>query len=155
MKKFLLTVAVAAIVAGAAFAEDVTDALNTAGSAVSAMSESANVSESLQGVWFDKKFNCNWQFQVNSGSDVFCVLKDADTNAVIYQFNKNKVKNFRAESQTNSFVISWESEEKNRVYKFSKSISVDLDLQLDIFNNYYNERHNAKIKYVSADARVN
>lgn len=154
MKKLFTVIAVATVLATGVFAEDVTNGLNAASDAVSAMSEGANISETLQGVWFDQKYNCNWQFQVNSGSDVFCVLKDADSGAVIYSFNKKKVKNFRAEATTNGFTISWESEPKNRIYKFNKALSSDLDLQLDIFHNVYQERHSAKIKYVSADARI-
>ena len=154
MKKIFTVFALAAVLSAGAFAEDVTSGLNAATGAAEAIGEVANVSETLQGVWFDKKYNCNWQFQVNSGSDIFCVLKDADSGAVIYSFNKNKVKNFRAEASTNAFTISWESEAKNRIYKFSKAISMDSDLDLDIYHNVYQERHSAKITYVSADARI-
>lgn len=154
MKKIFTVFALAAVLSAGAFAEDVTSGLNAATGAAEAIGEVANVSETLQGVWFDKKYNCNWQFQVNSGSDIFCVLKDADSGAVIYSFNKNKVKNFRAEASTNAFTISWESEAKNRVYKFSKAISMDSDLDLDIYNNVYEERHNAKITYVAGQASV-
>ncbi len=154
MKKLFVAIAAAALLGAAAFAEDVTSGLNAATGAADAIGEVANVSETLQGVWFDKKYNCNWQFQVNSGSDIFCVLKDADSGAVIYSFNKNKVKNFRAEAKTNAFTISWECEAKNRIYKFSKAISMDSDLDLDIYNNVYEERHNAKITYVAGQASV-
>lgn len=154
MKKLFVAIAAAALLGAAAFAEDVTSGLNAATGAADAIGEVANVSETLQGVWFDKKYNCNWKFQVNSGSDIFCVLKDADSGAVIYSFNKNKVKNFRAEAKTNAFTISWECEAKNRIYKFSKAISMDSDLDLDIYNNVYQERHNAKITYVAGQASV-
>lgn len=155
MKKLFTVIAVATVLAAGVFAEDVTNGLNAASDAVSAMSEGANISETLQGVWFDQKYNCNWQFQVNSGSDIFCVLKDADSGAVIYSFNKKNVKNFRAEAKTNAFTISWECEAKNRIYKFSKAIASDTDLELDIFNNVYQERHSAKITYVTGQASVN
>lgn len=154
MKKLFVAIAAAALLGAAAFAEDVTSSLNAATGAADAIGEVANVSETLQGVWFDKKYNCNWQFQVNSGSDIFCVLKDADSGAVIYSFNKKNVKNFRAEAKTNAFTISWECEAKNRIYKFSKAISMDSDLDLDIYNNVYEERHNAKITYVAGQASV-
>jgi len=154
MKKLFTAFAVAAALTTSVFAEDVTGGVDAVTGAASAIGEVANVSETLQGVWFDKKYNCNWQFQVNSGSDIFCVLKDADSGAVIYSFNKNKVKNFRAEAKTNAFTISWECEAKNRIYKFSKAISMDSDLDLDIYNNVYEERHNAKITYVAGQASV-
>ncbi|MEE3411914.1 MAG: hypothetical protein VZQ47_04095 [Treponema sp.] len=155
MKKLFVAIAAAALLGAAAFAEDVTGGVDAVTGAASAIGEVANVSETLQGVWFDKKYNCNWQFQVNSGSDIFCVLKDADSGAVIYSFNKKNVKNFRAEAKTNAFTISWECEAKNRIYKFSKAIASDTDLELDIFNNVYQERHSAKITYVAGQASVN
>ena len=154
MKKLFTAFAVAAVLAAGLYAEDVTGGVDAVTGAAQSIGEVANVSETLQGVWFDSKYNCNWQFQVNSGSDIFCVLKDADSGAVIYSFNKKNVKNFRAEAKTNAFTISWECEAKNRIYKFSKAIASDTDLELDIFNNVYQERHSAKIKYVNADARI-
>jgi len=154
MKKLFVAIAAMAVLTAGAFAKDVTKALDAASDTASAMTEGANISETLQGTWFDKKYNCNWQFQVNSGSDIFCVLKDADSGAVIYSFNKNRVKNFRAESTTNGFTISWECEPKNRVYKFSKALSLDSDLDLDIYHNVYEERHNTKIKYVTGEASI-
>ena len=154
MKKILVAIAAVALLGAAVFAEDVTSGFDAATGAVNAIGEVANVSETLQGVWFDQKYNCNWQFQVNSGSDIFCVLKDADSGAVIYSFNKKNVKNFRAEAKTNAFTISWECEAKNRIYKFSKAIASDTDLELDIFNNVYQERHSAKITYVAGQASV-
>ncbi len=154
MKKLFTVFAAAAVLAAGLYAQDVTNAMDTINTAGNAIGEATGASESLQGVWFDKKYNCNWQFQVNTGSEAFCVLKDADTNAVIYTFTRSNVKNFRGEMQSNQFVLSWESEAKNRVYKFAKDFSGSKDLKLDIYHNVYQERHNATITYVSADARV-
>jgi len=155
MKKLFTAFAVAAVLAAGLYAQDVTSGIDAATGAANAIGEVANVSETLQGVWFDQKYNCNWEFQVNTGSDAFCVLKDADTGAVIYTFRRGNVKNFKGEMESNKFVLSWDSDIKNRTYKFTKGFSTDLDLQLDIYHNVYEERHNAKIKYVSADARIN
>ena len=154
MKKIFTIFAVAAIMAAGAFAQDVTGGVDAVTGAAAAVGEVANVSETLQGVWFDKKYNCNWQFQVNSGSDAFCVLKDADTGAVIYTFTRAKVKNFKGEMESNKFVLSWECPAKNRIYKFSKDFAGNTDLNLDIFNDYYQERHSAKITYVAGEASV-
>jgi len=154
MKKLFTVFAVAAVMTAGAFAQDVTGAMNTAAEAANAVGEAANVSETLQGTWFDSKYNCNWQFQVNTGSDAFCVLKDADTGATIYTFTRDKVKNFKGEMESNKFVLSWECPEKNRIYKFLKGFDSTKDIQLDIYHNVYQERHSATIKYVSADARV-
>ena len=155
MKKLFVAIAAAALLGAAAFAEDVTSGFDAATGAVNAVGEVANVSETLQGVWFDQKYNCNWQFQVNTGSDAFCVLKDADSGAVIYTFTRAKVKNFKGEMESNKFVLSWECPAKNRIYKFVKDFSADRDLQLDVYHNVYEERHSAKIKYVAGEASVN
>lgn len=155
MKKLFTAFAVAAVLAAGLYAEDVTGGVDAVTGAAAAVGEVANVSETLQGVWFDSKYNCNWQFQVNTGSDAFCVLKDASSGATIYSFTRAKVKNFKGEMEANKFVLSWECPAKNRIYKFVKDFSANADLQLDIFNDYYQERHSAKITYVSADARIN
>ena len=155
MKKLFTAFAVAAVLAAGLYAEDVTGGVDAVTGAAAAVGEVANVSETLQGVWFDSKYNCNWQFQVNTGSDAFCVLKDASSGATIYSFTRAKVKNFKGEMEANKFVLSWECPAKNRIYKFVKDFSGNADLQLDIFNDYYQERHSAKITYVSADARIN
>ena len=155
MKKLFTAFAVAAVLAAGAFAEDVTGGVDAVTGAATAIGEVANVSETLQGVWFDSKYNCNWQFQVNTDSNAFCVLKDASSGAVIYTFTRAKVKNFKGEMEANKFVLSWECPEKNRIYKFAKDFSGSANLQLDIFNNVYNERHSATITFVEGDARVN
>ena len=154
MKKIFVAIAVAAVLAAGAFAEDVTSGVDSLTGAAAAVGEVVDAKETLQGTWFDKKYNCNWCFQVNSGSDVFCVLRDATTNAVIYSFSRNNVKNYRAEATTSAFTLSWESEPKARLYRFSKSYTMDTDLDIDIYNNSYNERHKTKISYVSGEASV-
>ncbi len=155
MKKLFTAFAVAAVLAAGLYAEDVTGGVDAVTGAASAIGEVANVSETLQGEWFDSKYNCNWQFQVNSGSDAFCVLKDATSGATIYTFTRANVKNFKGEMEANKFVLSWECPAKNRIYKFVKGFTADKDLQLDIFHNVYQERHSAKITFVSSDARIN
>ena len=154
MKKLFSAFAVAAVLAAGLYAEDVTGGMDAVTGAAQTIGETVGVSETLQGVWFDSKYNCNWQFQVNTGSDAFCVLKDADTGATIYTFTRDKVKNFKGEMESNKFVLSWECPEKNRIYKFLKGFDSTKDIQLDIYHNVYQERHSATIKYVSADARV-
>lgn len=154
MKKFLIAAAVAALAVTGVFAEDVTGGLNALGDAGKAVGEITGTTESLQGTWFDKKYNCNWVLQINSSSDVFCILRDADTNAAIYSFTKGNVQNFKSEASSNGFTISWDSAAKNRTYKFTKPLSSTRDLDIDIYHNVYNERHRTTISYVAADARV-
>ena len=154
MKKLFTVFAVAAVMAAGAFAQDVTGGVDAVTGAAATVGEVANVSETLQGVWFDQKYNCNWQFQVNSGTDAFCVLKDASSGAVIYTFTRAKVKNFKGEMEANKFVLSWECPAKNRIYKFVKEFAGNSDLLLDIYNDYYKERHSTRITFVNADARV-
>ena len=154
MKKLFTAFAVAAALTAGAFAQDVTGGVDAVTGAASAIGEVANVSETLQGTWFDQKFNCNWVFQVNNDSKVFCVLKDASSGATIYSFTRAKVKNFKGEMEANKFVLSWECPAKNRIYKFSKEFAGNSDLLLDIYNDYYKERHSTRITYVSGEASV-
>ena len=154
MKKLFTAFAVAAVLTAGAFAQDVTGGVDAVTGAAAAVGEVANVSETLQGTWLDSKYNCNWVFQVNSGSEAFCVLKDASSGAVVYKFTRGNVKNFKGEMEANKFVLSWECPAKNRIYKFSQEFAGNSDLLLDIYNDYYKERHNARITYVSGEANI-
>lgn len=144
MKKFLIAIAVAAVAATGLFAQNVSDALN----AVGAATEAAGVSESLQGTWYDKKYDCNWVFSLNSNATALCELRDAPTNELIYKFTKNNVQNYKQSMDvTNGLTIEFECAETNRKYKFVKPISGSPDLNMYVYNTAYDEKHEPTIVY--------
>lgn len=148
MKKFLIAFAVAAIAVAGAFAQDaVSDAMATAEAA------REEVPQSLQGTWYDKKYDCNWVLSVNANATALAKLVDASTGNVYYTFTKNNVKNFNQEfTVTNGAVITFECPAKNRTYRFVKPIS-NPDLDIDIYNTVYEERHTATVTFKSVEAK--
>lgn len=148
MKKFLIAFAVAAIAVAGAFAQDaVSDAMAAAESA------REEVPQSLQGTWYDKKYDCNWVLSVNANATALAKLVDASTGNVYYTFTKNNVKNFNQEfTVTNGAVITFECPAKNRTYRFVKPIS-NPDLDIDIYNTVYEERHTATLSFKNVEAK--
>ena len=143
MKKFLIAFAVAAIAVAGSFAQD---ALADAKAAAEDAREA--VPQSLQGTWYDKKYDCNWILSVNATADGVAKLVDASTGHVYYTFTKNNVQNFKQEYDiTNGVIISFECAAKNRSYKFTKPISSSTDLNIDIYHKAYEERHKATITF--------
>lgn len=148
MKKFLIAFAVAAIAVAGAFAQD---AVSDAMAAAEAARE--DVPQSLQGTWYDKKYDCNWVLSVNANATALAKLVDASTGNVYYTFTKNNVKNFNQEfTVTNGAVITFECPAKNRTYRFVKPIS-NPDLDIDIYNTVYEERHTATLSFKSVEAK--
>ena len=146
MKKFLIAFAVAAIAVAGSFAQDaVADAMAAAEAA------REEVPQSLQGTWYDKKYDCNWVFSLITTEKALCKLVDASTGHVYYKFTKDNVQNFQQKHDVTSGVtISFECAAKNRKYVFNKSISGTLDLNIDIYNTSYEERHQATITFKGA-----
>ncbi len=148
MKKFLIAFAVAAIAVAGAFAQD---AVSDAMAAAEAARE--DVPQSLQGTWYDKKYDCNWVLSVNANATALAKLVDASTGNVYYTFTKNNVKNFNQEfTVTNGAVITFECPAKNRTYRFVKPIS-NPDLDIDIYNTVYEERHTATLSFKNVEAK--
>ncbi len=145
MKKFLIAFAVAAIAVAGVFAQD----LDEAKAAVEATRE--EVPQSLQGTWYDSKYDCNWVFSLNATETALCKLVDASTGSVYYTFTKNNVQNFKQEYDlTNGAIVTFECAAKNRIYKFIKPISGTPDLNIDIRHTVYNENHRATIVFKGA-----
>ena len=153
MKKFLIAFAVAAIAVAGAFAQD---ALSDATSAAKAAAESAreDVPQSLQGTWYDSKYDCNWILSLNATEKGLAKLVDASTGSVYYTFTKDNVKNFQQKYDvTNGAVITFECPAKRRTYKFIKPISGTMDLDIEIYHTYFKETHKTTITYKNAEIK--
>ena len=108
----------------------------------------------MQGTWYDKKYDCNWVLSVNATATSLAKLVDASTGHVYYTFTKNNVQNFNQEYNiTNGAIITFDCPAKNRSYKFVKPISGTGDLEIDIYNTVYEERHKAKIVFKGVDVQ--
>ncbi len=145
MKKFLIAFAVAAIAVAGVFAQNFDDAKAAAEAA------REEVPQSLQGTWYDSKYDCNWVFALNTTETALCKLVDASTGSVYYTFTKNNVQNFKQEYDlTNGATITFECAAKNRIYKFIKPISGTMDLNIEIYHKVFAETHKATIVFKGA-----
>lgn len=155
MKKFLVAFTVAAFVVMGAFAQD--DSLNTAVGAVGAVGQVAadnGASGTIQGTWYDSKYDCLWVLNVDSTAKGLVELRDAN-GGLIYKFTRNNVQNFKLGAASDGVTVSFDCAEKNRQYKFTKPISGAKDLKLHVYNTEYNETHDATITFRSASATQN
>ncbi len=149
MKKFLIAFAVAAIAVAGSFAQDA-----IADAQAAAVAAREEVPQSLQGTWYDKKYDCNWVLSVNATATSLAKLVDAKTGHVYYTFTKNNVQNFQQHyDMTNGAVISFDCAAKNRSYKFIKPISGTPDLNIEIYHKYYQETHNPTITFKGVDVK--
>lgn len=108
------------------------------------------VPQSLQGIWYDEKYNCNWVFKVNASDEPICDLRDASSNRLIYKFTKENVQNFALTPSRDAVTITFDCSAKNRNYKFARQVAGTSDIDLDIYNSKYNTRHTATIVYKGA-----
>lgn len=139
MKKFLLTLLVAAVAVTGAFAQtSLSDALNEADAAVSKAA-----AEFPKGTWVDANYDAAWEFGVNNT----LVLKDSKTGEVIYNFVPSKRKNFKINASDAGLVISFRCEETQRTYKFTKPVNLSTDIILEIDADFLNEHYKVNMKF--------
>lgn len=147
MKKFIIAFAVAAIAVTGIFAQDA-DTM----AAIEAARE--EVPQSLQGTWYDSKYDCNWVMAFNVTEKALCKLVDASTGSVYYTFTKDNVENFSQNyDMVNGVIISFDCAAKNRKYKFIKPVAGTTDLEIEIYNTYYKEIHKARITFKGAEVK--
>ena len=140
MKKFLLTLLVAAMaVTGAVAQNNLSDALNQADAEIAKAAE-----QFPKGTWIDTNWDAAWEFGVNNTIK----LKDAKTGALIYNFTKDKRSNFKVNMSNAGLEISFRCEETKRTYKFTKPVTLDtsitMDIDYDLEPNHYKVTMNFK-----------
>ena len=124
MKKFLVTLFVAALAVTGAFAQGkVGEALAQADAEIAKAAE-----QFPKGTWIDSKWDALWVFGVNNT----ITLKDAKTGEVIYNFTPITRKNFKIDVSENGLVISFRCEDTKRTYKFTKPVTLDTSITMDI-----------------------
>lgn len=124
MKKFLVTLLVAALAVTSAAAQGkIKDALDQADAEIAKAGE-----QFPKGTWVDSKWDALWVFGVNNT----ITLKDAKTGDVIYNFTKDKRSNFKVNVSDAGLVISFRCDETQRTYKFTKPATLDTSITMDI-----------------------
>lgn len=124
MKKFLVTLLVAALAVTGAFAQGkVKDALTQADAEITKAAE-----QFPKGTWVDSNWDALWVFGVNNT----ITLKDAKTGEVIYNFAPSTRKNFKIDVSDKGLVISFRCEDTKRTYKFTKPVTLDTSITMEI-----------------------
>lgn len=139
MKKFLLTLLVAAVAVTGAFAQGkVGDALKQA---------DAEINKALdqfpKGTWVDSNWDALWVFGVNNT----ITLKDAKSGAVIYNFTPSKRSNFKINATNAGLEISFRCEDTKRTYKFTKPVTLDTSITMDIDYDLEPQHYTVNMKF--------
>ena len=108
--------------------------------------ERPSVAGSIQGTWYDEKYDCNWTLDVGA-SNQSITLRDASSDALIYKFTNDNIQNFDFAKGSDGITIQFDCAAKNRNYKFKKALNLSKDLDMDIYNSKFNTRHQTVIVY--------
>jgi hypothetical protein len=107
MKKILALLALALVGAVSAFALDLGD---------------------IKGTWQDKNWDADWTFS----ADGSIVLTKTSTGETVFKFTDSNVKNFKPVVSTSEVGFSFTCAETQRSYKFTKPISLGVDLNMTV-----------------------
>lgn len=122
MKKLIGILAVMALAATSSFALDLGD---------------------VQGTWKDSKWDANWTFATDGKIN----LTKASTGESVFTFNDSNVKNFKLDAGISGVTISFDCEETERSYKFTKPLTLNADLEMHIDPNWTSTSYDTTIKF--------
>ena len=122
MKKILAFAAVAVMAVAGAFALDLGE---------------------IKGTWQDKNWDANWTFN----ADGKIVLTKASSGETVFTFDDSNVQKFKILPTTSGLSISFDCEETERSYKFTKPITLNADLDMHIDPKWTSEGYDVKIKF--------
>ncbi len=109
----------------------------------------------VTGTWKDENYDANWTFGASTSGDGQIVLTIASTGEVVYTFNSTNTSNFETKATTEGFVVQFYCKDNERFYKFTKPISLDANLKMDIDRDWTDEPYNVTITYQTAGAGLN
>ena len=93
----------------------------------------------IQGTWQDS----NWTFN----ADGKIVLTKASSGETVFTFDDSNVQKFKILPTTSGLSISFDCEETERSYKFTKPITLNADLDMHIDPKWTSEGYDVKIKF--------
>lgn len=93
----------------------------------------------IQGTWQDS----NWTFN----ADGKIVLSKASSGETVFTFDDSNVQKFKILPTTSGLSISFDCEETERSYKFTKPITLNADLDMHIDPKWTSEGYDVKIKF--------
>lgn len=125
MKKILSLLAVMAFCVIGAFAQDV---------------------EFPTGTWTDEKWNAEWVFAKDKVE-----LFDASTGDLVYTFTKSNTEDFKLTPSTKGLTLSFSCAETSRSYKFTKPVSLDTGLEMEIDPDWTDVDYKVTIKFKKID----
>ena len=97
----------------------------------------------IQGTWQDSNWDANWTFN----ADGKIVLTKASSGETVFTFDDSNVQKFKILPTTSGLSISFDCEETERSYKFTKPITLNADLDMHIDPKWTSEGYDVKIKF--------
>ena len=134
MKKILALVAVALVAIGSSFA----------------------AGAQIEGTWLDPNWNANWTLGADSDGNFAVTLSNAKTGKVIYTFTKKNIDgdDFKWEAGVDGITLTFSCKKTLRSYKFTKGLSFNTDLTLDIDPQWKQADYQVVMKMVGNNADV-
>ncbi len=134
MKKILALVAVALVAIGSSFA----------------------AGAQIEGTWLDPNWNANWTLGADTDGNFAVTLSNAKTGKTIYKFTKNNIDedDFVWNAGVDGITLTFSCKKTLRIYKFTKGLSFNTDLTLDIDPQWKQADYQVVMKMVGNNADV-
>lgn len=100
-----------------------------------------DLGEFPSGTWEDTNWNADWVFSADK-----IELKDSTTGELIFDFS-GKMKNFKVFPSATGITLSFDCEETERSYKFTKSITMNTNLLMEIDPAWTDENYIIEIPF--------
>lgn len=133
MKKILALVAVALVAIGSSFA----------------------AGAQIEGTWLDPNWNANWTLGADTDGNFAVTLSNAKTGKTIYKFTeKNTDDGFKWDAGLDGVSLTFSCKKTLRIYKFTKGLSFNTDLTLDIDPQWKQADYQVVMKMVDSGSNI-
>lgn len=110
----------------------------------------------IEGSWVDSKWNGKWTLGADTDGNFAVTLSNAKTGKVIYTFTKKNIDgdDFKWDVGLDGVSVTFSCKRTLRTYKFTKGVSLNTDLTLDIDPQWKQEAYHVEMKMVGSDTNV-
>ena len=110
----------------------------------------------IEGSWVDSKWNGKWTLGADTDGNFAVTLSNAKTGKVIYTFTEKNIDGgeFKWDAGLDGVSVTFSCKRTLRTYKFSKGLSLNTDLTLDIDPQWKQADYQVVMKMVGSDTNV-
>ena len=110
----------------------------------------------IEGSWVDSKWNGKWTLGADTDGNFAVTLSNAKTGKVIYTFTEKNIDGgeFKWDAGLDGVSVTFSCKRTLRTYKFSKGLSLNTDLTLDIDPQWKQSDYHVEMKMVGSDTNV-